>query len=181
DRLGLTGSVVFFNEGWVPYEERSRWLTDADLGVSCHFEHLETAFSFRTRMLDYLWAGLPIVATDGDVFADLIRTRGLGRVVDPEDVDGLAAALQALLGDAAELAHCRAQVRALADELRWDRLAEPLLEFCRRPRRAPDHAVSRPVVPGPGSVSGRRSLPRAVATAARTVIRQGATRRAGPG
>ncbi|HEX7355890.1 MAG TPA: hypothetical protein VF288_13790, partial [Mycobacteriales bacterium] len=47
DRLGLTGSVVFFNEGWVPYEERSRWLTDADLGVSCHFEHLETAFSFR--------------------------------------------------------------------------------------------------------------------------------------
>ena len=33
----------------------------------------QTAFSFRTRILDYLWAGLPIVAADGDTFADLIR------------------------------------------------------------------------------------------------------------
>ena len=34
---------------------RAIW-READLGVSTHREHLETHFSFRTRMLDYLWA-----------------------------------------------------------------------------------------------------------------------------
>ena len=144
EQLGLAGSVVFFNDGWVPYEERSRWLADADVGISCHFEHLETAYSFRTRMLDYLWAGLPIVCSDGDVFADLVRTRGLGRVVAPQDVDGLADALLSLLGDPAEMATCRKQVTHVAEEMRWDRLAVPLLEFCRRPRPAPDRLLPPP-------------------------------------
>jgi hypothetical protein len=36
--------------------------------VSTHYEHVETTFAFRTRILDYLWAGLPVVATGGDAF-----------------------------------------------------------------------------------------------------------------
>ena len=63
DQLGLTGTFVFFNEGWVPYDDRQNYLLDADVGVSTHFEHIETTFSFRTRILDYLWAPLPIVTT----------------------------------------------------------------------------------------------------------------------
>src|SRR6185436_9947916 len=66
--LGINGSVVFFNEAWVPYERRGDYLLEADLGVSTHFQHVETTFSFRTRILDYLWAGLPIVSTRGDSF-----------------------------------------------------------------------------------------------------------------
>ena len=61
---------------------------EADLGLSTHRDHLETRLSFRTRMLDYLWTGLPIVCTDGDVFASLVAERGLGAVVPPGDVDG---------------------------------------------------------------------------------------------
>ena len=60
------GEVVWT---WVPYDERADFLLDADLGVSTHLEHIETAYSFRTRVLDYWWAGLPVVATDGDTFA----------------------------------------------------------------------------------------------------------------
>src|SRR4029077_10583123 len=55
DELGLTAKNVFFNEKWVPYAERQNYLLDADVGVSTHFEHIETTFSFRTRILDYLW------------------------------------------------------------------------------------------------------------------------------
>ena len=57
--LGLTGEQVFFHETWVPYADRQNWLLDADAGVTTHFEHVETTFAFRTRLLDYLWAGLP--------------------------------------------------------------------------------------------------------------------------
>ena len=40
----------------MPYDERADYLLDADVGVSTHFPHIETEFSFRTRILDYLWA-----------------------------------------------------------------------------------------------------------------------------
>ena len=76
DELGLTGTHVFFNEGWVDYDDRQNYLLEADIGVSTHLDHVETALSFRTRILDYLWASLPMVATRGDSLADLIERAG---------------------------------------------------------------------------------------------------------
>jgi glycosyltransferase involved in cell wall biosynthesis len=136
--LGLTGTSVFFNEQWVPYDERGRYLLEADVGVSTHLDHVETAFSFRTRMLDYLWAGLPMACTRGDVFAQLVEEHGLGLTVDAGDVDGLADALERLLSDDALAAECRVRVAALAPSFHWSRVLAPLLSFCSAPRRAPD-------------------------------------------
>jgi len=141
--LGLLDSVVFFNEGWVPYNERADFLLDADLGVSTHYQHIETQFSFRTRILDYLWASLPVVATEGDTFASLIRDRGLGRTVPAEDVDALVDALEELLYDEDARRTAQENVRASAQEFRWSRTLRPLVEFCRAPRRAADLAVVR--------------------------------------
>ncbi|MFB9956384.1 glycosyltransferase [Cellulomonas denverensis] len=138
DRLGLTDRHVFFNSGWVPYAERADYLLDADLGVSTHFHHVETAFSFRTRILDYLWASLPIVATAGDTFGTLIGERGLGAAVPPEDVGALEAALETYLYDDAAIAAARENVRAFAEDYRWSRVLRPLVDFCRFPRRAAD-------------------------------------------
>ena len=63
EELGLRDRVVFFNFGWVPYAERGRYLLEADVAVSAHFDDIETRFAFRTRFLDCLWAGLPVVTT----------------------------------------------------------------------------------------------------------------------
>lgn len=152
DHLGLTDRHVFFNEGWVPYAERADYLLDADLGVSTHYEHIETAFSFRTRILDYLWASLPIVATEGDTFGTLIRQHDLGRVVPAEDVDALVDALEEMLYDEPAIATVRANVAEFAESYRWSRTLRPLVEFCRAPRRAPDLAVL-------GSARAKRRVP----------------------
>ena len=173
DQLGLTGTHVFFNEGWVPYDERGGYLLEADLGVSTHLDHVETAYSFRTRILDYLWAGLPVVATTGDVFAGVITSRGLGATVPPGDVPALAAALLRLLDDDALRAACATASSELAQDYRWDRAVQPLLAFCRAPRRAPDLVdpvvqlhlrqpfdVVRAPTPGPGGWRGEIALAR---------------------
>jgi GT2 family glycosyltransferase/glycosyltransferase involved in cell wall biosynthesis len=141
DSLGLTDRVVFFNHGWVDYARRADYLLDADLGVSTHAVHLETELSFRTRILDYIWAGLPIVATDGDVFAQLIAERGLGRVVPEGDVEALVAALDECLYDPAVVKDCGANVTAIQSEFEWHRTLEPLVAFCRHPHRAADAEV----------------------------------------
>jgi GT2 family glycosyltransferase len=138
DELGLTGSHVFFNEGWVPYAERADYLLDADLGVSTHFLHVETAFSFRTRILDYLWASLPIVATEGDTFGPLIAQHGLGATVPPQDVEALERALETYLYDDQAVATAKANVREFAIQYQWSTVLRPLVDFCRLPRRAAD-------------------------------------------
>jgi glycosyltransferase involved in cell wall biosynthesis len=137
-RLGLTGEHVFFNETWVPYADRQNWLLDADCGVTTHFEHVETTFAFRTRVLDYLWAGLPIVTTDGDSFAELVRREQLGVVVAAEDEVGLAAALERVLYDEEFAAAARERIAAVRERFIWETTLAPLVEFCRNPRPAAD-------------------------------------------
>ncbi|RYV51373.1 glycosyltransferase [Pengzhenrongella frigida] len=177
--LGLTGRHVFFNEGWVPYAERADFLLDADVGVSTHFQHVETAFSFRTRILDYLWASLPIVATDGDTFAPLIREHGLGRVVPAQDVDALEAALEEMLFDEAAAGAAVAAVREFAGGYAWATVLKPLVDFCRQPRRAPDLAVTAEAAPRRARAVRPRPSIRADAALARDYLRAGGVREVG--
>jgi glycosyltransferase involved in cell wall biosynthesis len=122
----------------VPYDTRADYLLDADLGVSTHLDHLETAFSFRTRILDYLWAGLPIVSTDGDTFADIVRVNKLGTVVPPQDVEALASALDKLLYDEDRRQQTSKRVTAFSRSMTWDKVLQPLTEFCANPAGAAD-------------------------------------------
>ena len=135
-RLGLEGRLVHVNPGWVAYEERGAWLGAADVGISAHHDHLEARYAHRTRILDYLWAGLPVATTTGDALADLVERDGLGRTLAPGDAEGFAAACAELLGEPG--ARARERIAALAPSLRWDRVAAPLVEWCAsaQPRRA---------------------------------------------
>ena len=137
EALGVSGRHVFFND-WVPYAERHEWLLEADVGVSTHRDHLETHFSFRTRMLDYLWTGLPIVSTTGDVFAELVETRGLGLTVPPGDEDALVSALARMLDEPGLRARSAEAVRTTAASMTWSQVAAPLIRFCSDPHQAAD-------------------------------------------
>jgi glycosyltransferase involved in cell wall biosynthesis len=138
ESLGVLGTHVFFNESWVAHEDRANYFLDADVGVSTHLEHLETSFSFRTRLLDYIWAGLPIINSSGDAFEPVITELNLGRVVRPGDVDALADALAAVLYDEGNSLELSANVRSLAPSLTWKNALLPLVAFCLNPHRAAD-------------------------------------------
>ena len=56
-RLDALDTLVFFNEEPISYEERASWLMDADCIVWTDLDHLESNFSFRTRLLDCFWGG----------------------------------------------------------------------------------------------------------------------------
>ena len=136
--LEALGRSVVFNEDWVPFEQRGSFLVEANAGVSTHHAHVETEFSFRTRILDYLWAGLPMVVTEGDTFADLVEKERLGIVVPAEDEEALEAALEKVLYDDAFARAARERVEAVRDRFLWERTLEPLRRIAREPRRAAD-------------------------------------------
>lgn len=132
----IAGPRVSFVDAWVPYAERGQVLLEADAGVTAHLASLESRFAFRTRALDYLWAGRPILCTRGDVMADLVEREGLGLVLAPGDVEGWAAAFERVRTDPAWVLGCRARVEAVRPRFAWSEVVKPLAAFVAAPHRA---------------------------------------------
>ncbi len=132
--LGLYGKSVFFGD-WIPYDERENYLMEADFGAVTHPGHIETHFSYRTRVLDYIWAGIPFIITEGDAWADLVKREKIGATVNPGDVQGLVRAIKIILTD-------KINYRDSFDNLRqshsWEKVVSPLAKFCTNPYIAAD-------------------------------------------
>jgi glycosyltransferase involved in cell wall biosynthesis len=130
--LKLLGESVFFHDGWIDYDRRGAFFRRADIGVSIHKTHFEMRFAFRTRMLDYIKYGLPIVCTEGDYFAGLVAREGLGAAVASEDVAGLKNAILDLARSPASRAAIKEKLDILKPQFFWDRATAPLVAYCRK-------------------------------------------------
>ncbi len=137
EQLGVANRLVFFND-WVAYEDRENFLLEADLGLNIHRDNLETRFSFRTRMMDYFWAGLPIITTEGDPLSDLVKQNQLGLTVPCGDAEALAHAILRAADDQATRQTRKLNCLATAKEFSWDRVFEPVVAWCRSPIQARD-------------------------------------------
>lgn len=133
--LELLDRAIFFGE-WIPYADWPNVLLESNIALTLHYDTLETHLAFRCRVLDYIWAGLPIVATRGDETSALVEKHQLGAVVDYDNDEEVAKALLELLDVPRET--FRERFEQARQQLTWKQAAQPLVEFCRHPRRAPD-------------------------------------------
>jgi glycosyltransferase involved in cell wall biosynthesis len=134
-RQGQIGTGVFFEEQWLPQEEVVEYLAAADAGVATYFTNAETRYAHRTRFLDYIWAGTPIVCTEGDILAEEVAAKGWGIAVPERDEDALVAALTRVLYDEAFIRRCRTNLTKARSELTWEAAFAPLVSYLESPRR----------------------------------------------
>ncbi len=183
EQLGLRDSHVFFHD-WTPYDTRHNVYLDATAAVSFHRAHLETRFSFRTRILDCIWASLPIVCSAGDVLADLVREEQLGVTVPAGDLDAAVAAIVRIATDDSLRRSSRDNLLALAHGHTWRTALAPLASWLEHPTRgAPAMDLAAFVRddrtdPPPGSFAAHVPLPLAdlLLGPARRSIRRAAVR-----
>jgi SAM-dependent methyltransferase/glycosyltransferase involved in cell wall biosynthesis len=136
ERLGLLQKAVFFSE-WIDYADWPNVLLESDLALTLHYEEtLEAHLAFRARILDCIWAGLPVIATGGDVTGELIQQYQLGDIVRTQDANGLAQKILKILEIPRQVYQQRATLARA--QMTWEKAAEPLVQFCRNPQRAPD-------------------------------------------
>jgi glycosyltransferase involved in cell wall biosynthesis len=136
---------------WAPFERRFDLLRDVSLLISTHADGIETRLSLRTRFLDAMAAGCPVVTSDGGAVANIVRERGAGWVVPRGDAAALARTLREILATP-EAARSRVEIgRATARSFTWSRALEPLARFCRAPAVDPtrDAFAFRPQTPIP--------------------------------
>jgi glycosyltransferase involved in cell wall biosynthesis len=124
DARGLVAErAVHFEPEWTPYHERGARLLEADVGVCAHPASAETRFAARTRLLDLLWAGLPVVSSTGDVWSEFIVEERLGAVAPPGDPTAYARALEVSLAPGSDY---RASLATAAAKSTWTVASAPL-------------------------------------------------------
>ena len=143
---GWHGHQVLFVP-WFPYDARGTVYLEATAAVLTHRPGLETDLSLRTRGLDFLWAGLPIVSNRGGAMGQLLADSGAGLLVDPDDAEGLADALVKVLTDPSLRADLSARGQAAAAAYRWERTLAPVLDFAAVPAFDPHRPPAGPAAP----------------------------------
>ena len=130
--LGLYNKSIFFVSKWVDYAERANYLLEANLGISTHFNSLETRFSFRTRILDHLWTGLPSLITRGDWFSQYLAEQHIGVEVEYQNPESIARAIVNLYDKPETLAKMRAKTRTVAPDFLWEVTTKDLVSAISR-------------------------------------------------
>jgi glycosyltransferase involved in cell wall biosynthesis len=131
--LGLNDKTVFFVKDRVPYRDIGACYRDADAAIATYPASLETRYCLGSRLLDCVWAGLPMVVSGGDLQRALVHDQGLGLVVSPGDATGLARAIRELKRRVESQEFPQERFDAARARLRWPMVAEPIIRYCRTP------------------------------------------------
>jgi glycosyltransferase involved in cell wall biosynthesis len=114
------------------------------LAASCALclahDGIEHLLAQRTRLLDLLSAGVPILCTEGDSLGGLAVAAGAATAVPAGDAEAVAGSLAALLADPAARAAQAAAGRALAAELAPERTLAEAVAWLRAPTAAAGRA-----------------------------------------
>lgn len=126
--LAEAGDAVIWNEGWVPYAERARWLLASRAGIMLHGPTEEARLSIRTRLFDAIWCAVPVIATEGGYAAQLVEAERLGVVTKASDVESVMSAIRRLVED--DVFHARAvsNLVRVRPRFTWDSVVRPLVE-----------------------------------------------------
>jgi hypothetical protein len=133
DELGLTGRTVFFITERVPYRDVGSFYLDADAAVSTYPDSLETRFCLGSRLLDFVWAALPMVVSGGELQRDFIERQGIGYVVEPGDAAALASAIRRLEAEKTAGLDLTDRFMSAQQRLKWSVVARPIVDFCTSP------------------------------------------------
>jgi glycosyltransferase involved in cell wall biosynthesis len=119
---------------WVPADRRFDLLRDVDALVVTHVPNLEARLSLRTRILEALACGCPVVASEGGTMSDLLWRHGAGWTVAPGNVRALAEVLDRVVGEGGAALGASDGAREILQSHAWPRVLEPLVRFCRAPK-----------------------------------------------
>ncbi len=126
---------------WLPYNDRGELYRKATIGVCTHRSSVESTFAMRTRVIDMIWGGLPVVCTGTDAMSTYVEAHNIGERVNSGDSESLAKAISGLLLNRSQRHERSQRARTIAEhELSWDTQVLPLHKFCANPACDPSRS-----------------------------------------
>lgn len=120
-------------EPWVAYDERASFFDRFTIALLTFPQSIETDLAMRTRIYDYLWAGLPIVTSSAPGTDELLERYRCGSIVRSDDAAAFAGEIAGILTDRERYERMVSGTRSFVVHHQWERTLRPLVEFCANP------------------------------------------------
>ena len=153
DRVARSGHADRYHfAGWVQTAELPAYYADAHAAILTDRFGYEGTLGARTRMLDWLAAGLPIVTTRLSEISEVLEEEGAALCSSCGDVPSMVANILRLANDPELAVEMGRRGRLLSSEaLRAGQQLAPLREWVAAPTRAPDGERRLHLPPSPSS------------------------------
>lgn len=125
--------------GWRPWTEVADYYRESDVGLNIDALHYETIYGTRTRLVEMMAAGLPVITSWGCELSELLEHQGAGLTFETGNWRGLSRQILTLVKDPG--LHQRMAQTALDytnNDLSFNSTTNSVRTWVRDPRPAPD-------------------------------------------
>ena len=108
----------------VPYEELLTWTASADIGLAIFQPDYSRSIRFclPNKLFEYLMAGLPVLSSQLDAIAEVIKTYDVGLLLPSLAPSDIGASINAMLADTSAFIRMRSRALAVAEnEFNWEK------------------------------------------------------------
>lgn len=123
----LLDSYVHFVD-WVDYDERGSWYAHAGAVINLNQQGQENTYSWRTRLMDFIWGEAPILTNGGDPLSEELIAHGAAIKLEFDNSKQLANSLASLIKDKKQLARTKKNLTVIKPNYYWQNVVIPLHE-----------------------------------------------------
>jgi len=123
----LIDKAILFVD-WVDFNDRINWYQHADVVISINNIGEENIYSWRTRVMDYVWGEIPMITNGGDPLSDeLIATESAIKLKDLEKKT-IYDTIENLLNNKKALSAYKKNLLSVKSKYHWEKTVEALDE-----------------------------------------------------
>jgi len=113
----------------VPYEQLLDWTASADIGLTLlpPDYSLSIRWCLPNKLFEYLMAGLPILSSQLDAVAEVIKTYEVGQIAPSLEPAAIAATITRMMADRSMLQQMRANALRAAQKFCWEEEKQQLI------------------------------------------------------
>lgn len=119
DKHHFTDTLVHFVD-WVDFDARINWFKHADVIVSLNQPGEENKYSWRTRVMDFVWGESVIITNGGDPLSNELIEKNAALQISELTSGALVSAINNLRANRNTLSKMRSNVLAIKDNYYWD-------------------------------------------------------------
>jgi glycosyltransferase involved in cell wall biosynthesis len=113
---------------WVDFADRINWFQNAKAVISLNNVGEENLYSWRTRVMDYVWGEIPMITNGSDPLSDDLIAHGAAIKLQDTTETTLYEAIMSLLKNDATIASVKTALLKQKEGYHWENVVSPLHE-----------------------------------------------------